>query len=117
MADLFTNHSDGTIRVPITNKKHQALVHRFIGAADVYTDLDSKKDLFGKMPGWNAAMAMVEKSVAELKCGMMGAHVSAALKAGVDLTAYRVHSIDGRHVICIPVDYAAEEADSDGDPT
>lgn len=114
MADLFSQQPNGDIHVPITNPKHKLAVHRFLGAIEVYGALEAMKDIYAKTPGFNAAMAIVEKEIADLKVGTMTANVRAAAKAGVDLAVYRIYSIDGEHVICRPVDAEASAEDLGG---
>lgn len=115
MADLFEKQRNGDILVPIRDNKHKLFIHRFIGATEVYAALEAVKGIYSKTPGWNSAMAIVEKEIAELKVAMMQANVRAVAKAGVDLAAYRVLSVDGENVICRPIDVADEEASGGGE--
>jgi hypothetical protein len=109
MSDLFKRPSEGEILVPITDVKHRVAVGRFFGAAMMLEALEKAEKQFGKLPGYNAALAVAQRECAEVKVSLYGMNTKAAAKAGVDLSQWRVYSLDGENVICHPIDLTGEE--------
>lgn len=110
MSDLFQRTAPDEIKVPITDLKHRVAVGRFYGAAMVMDALTKAGKQFDKLPGFNAAVAVAERELAEVKLSLHGMNIRAAAKAGVDLATWRADSLDGDSVICQPIDLSGEEA-------
>lgn len=96
------------ITIPITDLKHRLDIYRYIGACEIADALESRKATFGAMPGFNAALAVVDAERAKYQSYMMTKNVRLAAQHGVDLAQYYVSGLDGENLVCTPFEEAAQ---------
>lgn len=92
------------ITVTIIKPEHRRRINRLIGVIEAHEKLKESQDIYGKTPGWNAAITIIEGLACQLKSEAMVLNVTAAAKAGIDLATHRVYSIDGDNIICVPIE-------------
>ena len=95
-------------KIPIVSPINRRKVDEHFGSVNVFEALKNETKSFGMLPGYNSALAVVERLVSKSAVEMFMMVTQEAARAGVDLALYRVTSVNGESLVCtkIPMDGA-----------
>ncbi len=93
---------DGSIKIKIVDYPHQLAYGAFVGLNELLADMRKRADRFGKLAGYSAAEALVERHIATVRLEAYQRNVTLAAKAGIDLNAHEPTMIDSGFLVCTP---------------
>lgn len=95
--------------IKIEDRAHQRLLDRMMGIALVHEALEDRIEDFGKMPGYNSAMLLIQGILAEFRVEMASKDLRLAANNGVDIGTHLVRYEGGDEILIDPMDGTGAE--------
>ena len=94
---------DVTIIEPLNNR-HRIELGIAVGFGAAIQAMEKKRDTFGKLPGFNSAMAVLTELEARHRCDVSGSNMRAAIRAGFDIQTHYVGMFGAGKLYVKPMD-------------
>lgn len=98
--------------IKIEDQAHQRFLDQMMGVALSLDILKDHEDDFGKMPGFNSSLILIQGLLAEMRVEMAVRNLRLASSKGIDIASHTVAYHSGEsYIICEPAEnMGAEDA-------
>lgn len=105
------------MKIEPLNERHRTDIGIALGLAASRNILNSGLEKYGKLPGYNTAIACIKAIEAEHRAQVTGSNIRAAAKAGVDINTHFVGMRGRGEIFTEPMDLVGQADFEAGRPT